>query len=288
MNKRHWVATVFAGGILAYALYLGNTWLKITTYEAQCPGLPEDFCGFKVAIVSDLHGSLFGKDQADLLDAVHSFEPDMVAIPGDLLDEREGTLAPALSLLKGLRSLPVYYVCGNHEVGSGNLPAIERQLEAAGVRVLRNEGVKVVRGDSEIAVLGLDDPLSFAEGPGRQRELSQTALSQIVGNFEESTFKILLSHRPELMDVYAFCNVNLVLCGHAHGGLVQIPGIGGLYSPGQGLFPRFTSGVHSQDNTRMVVSRGLGNSGPFQLRVFNRPEIVLVTLRRSMRQEGSR
>ena len=83
----------------------------------------------------------------------------------------------------------------------------------------------------------------------------------------------------------AEAGADLVLSGHAHGGQVRLPGIGGLFAPGQGILPRLTSGVHARGETRLVVSRGLGNSS-FPLRVFNPPEIVTVTLRAGAEGEG--
>ena len=98
-------------------------------------------------------------------------------------------------------------------------------------------------------------------------------------------FSLVLSHRPELLPAYAEAGADLVLSGHAHGGQVRLPGIGGLFAPGQGILPRLTSGVHARGETRLVVSRGLGNSA-FPLRVFNPPEIVTVTLRAGAEGEG--
>jgi hypothetical protein len=93
-------------------------------------------------------------------------------------------------------------------------------------------------------------------------------------------FSILLAHRPNPLAVYADYPVDLVFSGHAHGGQFRLPGIGGLVAPDQGLFPEYTSGTHTIKNTTMVVSRGLGNS-IIPLRLFNRPELVVVTLKQN-------
>ena len=92
-------------------------------------------------------------------------------------------------------------------------------------------------------------------------------------------YNILLSHRPELIDIYASFNINLVFSGHAHGGQIRIPFIGGIIAPNQGLFPKYTSGLYEVKNTKMVVSRGLGNSA-FPIRINNRPEIVVVRFKK--------
>ncbi len=94
-------------------------------------------------------------------------------------------------------------------------------------------------------------------------------------------FTILLSHRPEMLDVYAEAGPDLVFTGHAHGGQWRLPGIGGLVAPGQGFFPEYTEGAHTAGSTTMYVSRGLGNS-LMPIRIFNRPELVVVELCREI------
>lgn len=280
-GKLSWFGTLFVAGLIAYLLYLENTWLQVTRYQVVCPGLPQDFQGFRIALISDLHGNSFGDGQSLLASAIRKFEPDMIAIAGDLLDEREFTLAPAFSLIQAIKDLaPVYYVCGNHEVATRRLDMIQAQLEDSGVHVLRNQAVSIEKGESSITIAGLDDPLALDAPPGLRRAKLQEVISKITAG-DPDAFTILLSHRPELVDVYAAGNVDLVLSGHAHGGLIRIPGIGGLVAPGQGLLPRYTAGVYRVNHTCMVVGRGLGNSRRFQLRVFNRPELVLITLTNS-------
>ena len=99
------------------------------------------------------------------------------------------------------------------------------------------------------------------------------ALSQKEG------FLLLLSHRPEYMDMYVQYGFHLVLCGHAHGGQFRLPWIGGLYAPGQGIFPQYDAGLFQEGDTQMIISRGIGSS-VFPLRFNNRPEVVLITLTR--------
>ena len=140
-------------------------------------------------------------------------------------------------------------------------------LTDAGVTVLRNASVRIRNGVESIRLIGVDDP-SF----GGEANLDATleALSS-------DDFTVLLAHRPEGIDEYAKWGIDLVLSGHAHGGQIRIPGIGGVYAPGQGFFPKYTSGEYAVGDTTMIVSRGLGNS-VLPLRVNDRPEIVIVTL----------
>ena len=143
--------------------------------------------------------------------------------------------------------------------------------------ILEDEAVQLSRDGESITLIGLSDP-SFARGAdmfGDASDMVSTKLKDLMEG--ESGYTILLSHRPELFDSYAACNVDLVFSGHAHGGQFRLPLVGGLIAPNQGLFPKYDAGVFLTDNTHMVVSRGLGNS-IIPLRFYNRPEIVIAEL----------
>lgn len=160
-------------------------------------------------------------------------------------------------------------------------------LTRAGVTVLRSEAVDLQEGGESIRLIGLDDlgvyyqalagDSSHSQALSEAKDALKGDLSALV---RDAGFTLALSHRPELIDLYAECGADLVLCGHAHGGQVRLPFIGGLYAPGQGFFPAWDAGLYEAGGTQMIVSRGLGNSA-FPLRVNNRPEVVTITLRRA-------
>ena len=138
-----------------------------------------------------------------------------------------------------------------------------------------NKAMLLTRNKKSIVLMGLGDPF-----PLKNTEEINECLSKMVNsvsNQTAGTFKILMSHRPELIDIYAANNIDLVFCGHAHGGQFRIPFVGGIYAPNQGFLPKYTSGLTLKISTSMVVSRGLGNS-VIPVRIFNRPELVVVTL----------
>ncbi len=148
----------------------------------------------------------------------------------------------------------------------------------AGVQVLDNSAVKLSSGGGSIELLGVKDPdfLTFDYMDGTNTEELSEQLRKWDAN---DGFKILLSHRPELFDLYCESNIDLIFTGHAHGGQFRIPFLGGLVAPDQGLFPKYTSGYYTKNASTMFVSRGLGNS-VIPIRIFNRPEIVVVTLKK--------
>ena len=246
--------------------------LEISRYEVSSPKLSESFDGFKIVQLSDLHGAQFGDDGTELADKVRELQPDIIALTGDFVTD-EGDLESVEKLAPRLTEIcPVYFVSGNHEFGSGLAQRVRNILESAGVKYLSNEYLTMSRGEDQILLGGVEDPNAYAD------MLAPDELAQKMNEAAPSAFKILLGHRNYWMEKYPELPVDLILCGHAHGGLVRIPGIGGLIGTDRHLFPDFVEGKFDNGNYTMIVSRGLGNSVPIP-RIFNRPEIVCVTLK---------
>lgn len=245
--------------------------LEISRYEVKSQKLPESFDGFKIVQLSDLHGAEFGEDGMGLVEKVEELEPDIIALTGDFVTD-EGDLAAVEKLAARLTELcPVYFVSGNHEFGSGLTVKVRNILERAGVKYLSNEYLTISRGEDEILLGGVEDPLAYAD------MLSPDELAQKMNDAAPDAFKILLGHRNYWMTEYPELPVDLIFCGHAHGGLIRIPGVGGLIGTDRRLFPDFDAGEYNNGRYTLIVSRGLGNSVPIP-RVFNRPEIVCVEL----------
>ena len=286
------VLAALALAVLAALLLAGNAWANARVWNARVEirgeKIPAAFDGFVLCQVSDVHNEARGEGNAALLRALREAAPDLICITGDFLDSRRTDLDFALELAGQLAEIaPAVYVTGNHEARLKDLSALEAGLAARGVRALRDGWTPLARGGEEIALIGLDDP-GFAAGEdwtlSEGLDQTQARLSALLAQAGDR-FSLVLSHRPELLPAYADAGADLVLSGHAHGGQVRLPGIGGLFAPGQGILPRLTSGVYARGETRLVVSRGLGNSS-FPLRVFNPPEIVTVTLRAGAEGEG--
>lgn len=245
--------------------------LEISRYEVKSQKLPESFDGFKIVQLSDLHGAEFGEDGMGLVEKVKELEPDIIALTGDFVTD-EGDLAAVEKLAARLTELcPVYFVSGNHEFGSGLAVKVRNILERAGVKYLSNEYLTISRGEDGILLGGVEDPLAYAD------MLSPDELAQKMNDAAPDAFKILLGHRNYWMTEYPELPVDLIFCGHAHGGLIRIPGVGGLIGTDRRLFPDFDAGQFNNGRYTLIVSRGLGNSVPIP-RVFNRPEIVCVEL----------
>lgn len=255
----------------------GNAALELNTYTISSRGLPDAFDGYRIAQVSDLHNAEFGGGNQRLLDMLREAEPDMISITGDLIDSRKTNIAVALAFAEeAVRIAPCYYVSGNHEARVPEYRELKAGLEAAGVTVLDDARVEIEISGKSITIIGVNDPSFLADYLTSDAAVMDRKLSEL--SSEDTSFTILLSHRPELFDTYAAHDMDLVLTGHAHGGQFRLPLIGGLIAPNQGLFPKYDDGLYSEGNTNMIVSRGLGNSIiPF--RFNNRPEVVLIELK---------
>jgi predicted MPP superfamily phosphohydrolase len=276
MKKRYrWLsAAAVLAGLLIW-LIVANKALVVTEYTVVDGDIPEDFHGFRIAHISDLHNESFGQENGELLERLERARPDIIVITGDLVDSRHTDIAVAVRFAEeAARIAPTYYVMGNHEARISGYRELLRGLECAGVIALENESIILSGVDGNITLTGVQDP-SFQTQYLMGDE--ERVLAGYVEQLQSDSYQILLSHRPEYLSVYADHGVDLVFSGHAHGGQIRIPFVGGLVAPGQGLFPKYDAGVFTQGDTTLIVSRGLGNS-IIPLRINNRPEIVIVTL----------
>jgi len=273
-----------------------NTRLVTTEYKLNYSDLPEAFDRYRIAVLADVHGAQHGENNENLINAVKAANPDMIAIVGDLIDRYqprkpvEKQLEIAQTLVDGLMTVaPVYFVTGNHEWDSGEVRALLELLEESGVTVLQNQyrlldpiaasGEDAEdAGDAEnaeggtVILAGVDDP----NGPADMVKPGE--FIENIRKKEAPDFIVVLSHRNYNLKMYDKLGANLVLSGHAHGGMVRLPFTDGLIGPQNDFFPTYTSGVYSSGLTNMVVSRGLGNHLGWT-RFLNNPEVVVVELR---------
>lgn len=254
-----------------------NTSLQVTETSADLAGLPDGFDGCRLAVLSDLHGAEFGEDNADLFAAVAQAEPDYIFYLGDLEDRYRGpTPGYAETVADGLSAIaPTYYVTGNHEWAIGDVPELKERLREHGVTVLSNQFVPLEQNGDAILLAGIDDPNGYAD-----QETPEELAAELTAACGEDAFWILLAHRNDhFPDQYSLLGADLVLSGHGHGGMIRLPGTDGLISTDRTLFPSYTAGLYRENGSTLFVTRGLGNSGP-SFRLFNRPEVAVVTLTR--------
>lgn len=279
-KKKQAIILAVAAILLALIVWTvwGNTALELNVYMVSSKQLSKTFDGYRIAHISDLHNAELDDGNKRLLSMLREADPDIIAITGDLIDSRNTNIAIALAFAKeAVQIAPCYYVTGNHEARLSEYAELKAGLEDVGVVVLENERTEIELSGETIALIGLDDP-SFNTDYlfGDSATSVSSTLTEI--STEDDGFAVLLSHRPELFDTYVAYGVDLVLSGHAHGGQFRLPFVGGLIAPNQGLFPKYDSGMYTENGTNMIVSRGIGNS-VFPFRFNNRPEVILVELK---------
>ena len=279
MNRMKRVLFVVAFVLVVLILWTlwGNTALELNEYEVVSDRIPQGFEGFRIAQVSDLHNAEFGEGNEKLIQLLSQADPDIIVLTGDLIDSRHTDIEIALDFARqAVKIAPVYYVSGNHESRVREYEDLKIGLAEAGVVILENQKVQITREGGSITLVGIGDP-RFQEDYlfGDSEPVARQAIENLQN--ESDGYTVLLSHRPELFDLYVDTGMDLVFSGHAHGGQFRLPLVGGLVAPNQGFIPEYDAGQFTEENTTMIVSRGVGNS-IIPIRVNNRPEIVVVTL----------
>lgn len=282
INKRNLKLTclfvaliIVLGGIII----IDNFRLETTDFTIECKNLPESFDGFKIVHLSDLHNTEFGKNNERLFNIINNEKPDAIFITGDSIDRFNTDIKIPIKLIENILTFSdVYFIVGNHELSSDTdkYTKFIDTLNEMGVYVLQDNDAYIEQNGEQIQVIGLNDAdrykLTYADS------FRQTITNTVESIDNKDTFSMLLSHHPELFPEYAKTDVDLVFSGHAHGGQFRLPFIGGIIAPEQGLFPKYDAGLFTENNTTMIVSRGLGNS-IIPVRINNSPEIVVVTLK---------
>ena len=260
--------------IVSALLVWGANDIVTSKYYIGSEKIPKDFDGYRIVQISDLHNKEFGKNQNRLVKNVKKAKPNLIVITGDIVDRRKwGTkyMEEFLSQIKGVA--PIYYVSGNHEVWSFKYDKVKNILNKYDVNILDDDVKTIKRGNSVLKIAGIIDT-----GFENREEYVPEILKNLKNKIKPNEYSILLSHRPEHIEDYSECGYDLVFSGHAHGGQIRFPFIGGIYAPHQGFMPKYTKGVINMKNTKMVVSRGLGNS-VIPIRILNRPEITVTVLK---------
>ena len=258
---------------------------RVTRYHVTSPKIAGEK---KWVFLSDLHNQVYGENNCKLIDAVKNESPDLILIGGDMLVGKNGhSYEPALACVKELVKIaPVYYANGNHEERMKLKPekydqsyALYREkLLEVGVHLLENASA-VLPDDSKIRLTGLEIPLECYTHLKR-KEMPEGAIEERIGARDEKVFQVLLAHNPSYMKEYLAWGADLILSGHLHGGMVRLPGIGGVIGPDFVLFPKYSGEMRQVGEQTVIVSKGLGTH-TIHIRLFNPAEIVILNLNNS-------
>ncbi len=273
---------IFFGSITAVTVltYISNDCLTTVSYRLASDSVDRTI---RIVQVSDLHNHVFGTENSSLVAEIRKASPDLIFMTGDMLNQDDQNISVILDLIPQLKAIaPVYYSMGNHEVAYEKTFSVdlESQLSAAGAEVLDFSYREVVVKGNPLRIGGLYGyclPNTVEEAKDRVPE------SEFLKEFQNTeVLTLLLCHMPVSWIDYGSLeawDIDFIFAGHAHGGQVRIPGIGGLYAPDQGWFPGDVFGIYSSENGdhSLIISAGLGSSGLIP-RFHNIPEIVILDI----------
>lgn len=279
-----------------------NQGVYIKRYNLKFDNLPQKFNNYKIVQLTDIH-SIRSKEQIEqIISKIEKQKPDVIFITGDLIDsgyyanqqsahkEKKIPIIESLTI-KFVQKLTqiskVYFVYGNHEMMLLDDPEnneFKLSLEKTGVKILNNKIDYLYKDEEKIKLLGLQDPAClykdevYSKLDGSSSDKARAILEDLFLQDNSEEFSILLAHRPECFEIYASYNIDLILSGHTHGGMLRLPFIRGIYAHPQGFFPDYSYGIYTNRNSTMVVGAGIGYSGNIHFRVYNLPEIEVINL----------
>lgn len=257
-----------------YGLYCSNT-LEIKNYTINSDKVNSQV---RFVFISDLHCKEYGEKNADLVAKIKEQNPNFIAVGGDMVNKYSSDEHVMRELLTQLAEIaPTYCVLGNHELALKDEIDFKKDIDSTGAKLLENEMVTLNINGEKILLGGLSDfPYYEFNAPDYD-----TPERYFWDDFKESSkdcYSILLHHQPEYISNHVEdAKIDLLMCGHTHGGAVQIPFVGGVFSPNQGFFPKYDKGEFDLYDTKMIVSAGLGDAYPI-LRLNNCPEISVVEI----------
>lgn len=264
--------------IIVIQIYIDNNLIQTTNVEIASEKVPDSFEGYKILQLSDLHNRNFGENNIRLIQKIHEADPDIIVLTGDMVTGNDKDFTVFFKLVEALSlEYPIYFIPGNHELALKDAAKQEflDLFKKTGVVFLDNQKVELVSPDGDVVNLyGLWYPNAYY----KEKDLTLEMIEHRIGAADMSAYNILLTHQPKHFELYEEWGADLTMSGHIHGGMVHLPILGAVFSPDEGLFPKYSAGEYFLDDSVLVVSRGLG-IGARGFRVFNRPDLVLITLK---------
>ena len=254
-----------------------------TAFTLQSSKLPRDL---KIALLTDLHNKDYGNENEALIRAIDDFAPDIVCFSGDMVTSGWDVSFDYQKTLRFMEKLskkyPVYYGLGNHEQYFNEdrerfpheFDELKAAVEAMGIVFLDN--THIVLQQYNVVIYGLNLAYEYYRKV-TTKHLEPGLVGKLLGTVDSERYSILLAHNPEHFPDYADWGADLVLAGHVHGGVINLPFLGGIVSPGVKFFPKYDQGIFTEGNTTMLLSRGIGTHS-IPIRINNRAEIVCLTI----------
>lgn len=276
------VNVVISAMFISYIISLFK--IDVSKYEVASSKVPKAFDGFKILQLSDLHNRRFNKNNKKIVKIIEKQKPDIIVMTGDMVSSNSTGFSNFFLLVEELDGkYPIYYIFGNHEqrLSVEKQSLIIGKLREYGVKVLNNQQEFITKDDESIQIFGLNQELIYYTNYLKSKKTysyETKDMENAIRKADSKKFNILLAHNPLYFETYEKWGADLTFSGHVHGGIIQIPFIGGFLSPERKLFPKYSGGEYEINDSKMIVSRGLGYT-KINLRFFNNPEICVVELK---------
>lgn len=248
--------------------------IDVSHYEIKSDKLNQKYNNYKIMLLTDLHN----RDITEkLVKIVNEENPNIIVMSGDMINEKVDGFDNFFNLCEELKDKTVYYVFGNHEENMSDEKQnefIEKIKEKTKVILLNNDKVEL---DDSFTIYGFSPQVKYYLASTKEK-IDLNYIEERIGKIDINKFNLLISHDPLLYNLYSEYGFDMVLSGHLHGGIINIPFVGGLLSPDFTFFPKYYKGVNKIGNTNLVISRGLGYGYMIPIRVFNRGEVVIINL----------
>ncbi len=268
MNKKLILSFIIIIVILVSYVFYQVNFTKTNYVFLESNKIPEGE-SLKILQISDAHNIKFDRS-IGLYSSIEKLDADIIVITGDLIDGKTRDFNNVYTFVENLRSIndKIYYVSGNHEWKSGRKDELIKGLDKRGINILDNNNTTIKAGGIFINLCGIDDP-----------ETGNDNLSLALDGINQELYTILLSHGPKIISNEKDISVDLILCGHTHGGQIRLPVLGAVVAPGQGLFPKYDKGIFDLgSDTVLYVDSGLGTS-LLPIRFLNRSQISYITIK---------
>lgn len=248
--------------------------IDVSHYKIKSDKLNQTYNNYKIMLLTDLHN----RDITEkLVKIVNEENPNIIVMSGDMINEKIDGFDNFFNLCKELKDKTVYYVFGNHEENMSDEKQnefIEKIKEKTNVILLNNDKVEL---DDSFTIYGFSHQVKYYLASTKEK-IDLNYIEERIGKIDINKFNLLISHDPLLYNLYSEYGFDMVLSGHLHGGIINIPFVGGLLSPDFTFFPKYYKGVNKIGDTNLVISRGLGYGYKIPIRVFNRAEVVIINL----------
>lgn len=248
--------------------------IDVSHYQIKSTKISNKYNNYKIMLLTDLHN----RDITNkLVKIVNDEKPDIIVMSGDMINEKVEGFDNFFKLCEKLKNKTIYYVFGNHEENMSDEKQnefINEIKEKTNVILLNNDKLEL---EDNFNIYGFSHQVKYYLASTKEK-IDIKYIEERIGKIDTNKFNLLISHDPLLYDLYSEYGFDVVLSGHLHGGIINIPFIGGLLSPDFTFFPKYYKGVNKIEDTSLVISRGLGYGYMIPIRMLNRAEVVIINL----------